>query len=78
MAVILKHRGGDGAGGRKAHPAGDVVEQVIARSDGFRPPAVAALDSLHRETLLSRLAEIVGGDDQHPALPAARSFATAG
>src|SRR5438034_2176843 len=67
-SVVLVHRRRHGDRRREPHPAGDVVEQPVADPHRFDAPAVAALQALDREAVLTGLAEVVGRADDHPEL----------
>src|SRR5437899_3438496 len=77
--VVLIHRRGDRDGGRKPHPAGDVVEKPVAHAHRLDAPAVAALEALDRKAVLAGLAEIIRRADDHPVLggPAAAGLSLA-
>src|SRR5437660_9763949 len=66
--VVLVHRRGDRDGGRKPHPAGDVVEKPVTHAHRLDAPAVAALETLDREAVLAGLAEVIRRADDHPVL----------
>src|SRR3989441_8385899 len=77
--VVLVHRRGDRDGGRKPHPAGDVVEKPVTHTHCLDAPAVAALEALDREAVLAGLAEVIRRADDHPVLrrPAAAGLSLA-
>src|SRR3954471_16815269 len=77
--VVLIHGGGHRDGAGKAHASGHVIEEAVADTHRLHASPVAALKALDAESVLARLAEVVGRADDHPVLggPTAAGLALA-